>query len=465
MYTSTRQWNHIRKRILKLGESQRQVARTEGLGRRTIQKMLKYEFPPGYKGCNLQKLSSIQGDEPVNTSTACCSNSPQSKQQWMEWMYSLEQKPSIGQQNLPSSAELIAGLSPALNNSRRKALVILANERGFSISAIAKHLKARRKTVQHYLADFQSGGIEFLFGRKPRKIKYNVTDLKNVVFALLHEPPMLSGFNRTTWRLEDLHKTLIKMGYTACRHIVRAVIKDAGYRWRSARVVLTSNDPKYREKLEYLQNILSHLKNDERFFSIDEFGPFAVKMIPGRVLVEPGVHPTVPQRQKSKGWLIVTAALELSRNRVTHFYSNAKNTAEMIRMAKVLVDEYKDARVLYLSWDAASWHISKELVAFVDEHNKTCSETQPKLELAPLPASAQFLNIIESVFSGMSRAIIHNSNYPSVKAATEAIDRYFSERNQHFKNTPSRAGKKIWGLERTSTEFNAGNNCKDPGYR
>lgn len=172
--------------------------------------MLKYEFPPGYKGCNLQKLSSIQGDEPVNTSTACCSNSPQSKQQWMEWMYSLEQKPSIGQQNLPSSAELIAGLSPALNNSRRKALVILANEKGFFISAIAKHLKARRKTVQHYLADFQSGGIALLFGRKPRKIKYDVTDLKNAVFALLHEPPMLSGFNRTTWRLEDLHKTLRK---------------------------------------------------------------------------------------------------------------------------------------------------------------------------------------------------------------------------------------------------------------
>lgn len=465
MYTSTRQWNHIRKRILKLGESQRQVARTEGVGRRTIQKMLKYEFPPGYKGCNLQKLSFIQGDEPVNTSTAYYSTSPQSKQRWMEWMYLLEQKASIGQQNLSSSAELIAALSPSINNSRRKSLVILANERGFSISEIAKHLRARRKTVQHYLADFQSGGTALLFGRKPGKIKRDITDLKNAVFALLHEPPMLSGFNRTTWRFEDLHKTLRKMGYTACRYIVRAVIKDAGYRWRTARVVLTSNDPKYREKLEYIQNILSHLKNDERFFSIDEFGPFAVKMIPGRLLVGPRVHPTVPQRQKSKGWLIITGALELSRNRVTHFYSNAKNTAEMIRMAKVLVDEYKEARVLYLSWDAASWHISKELLEFVDEHNKARSETQPKFELAPLPASAQFLNIIESVFSGMARAIIHNSDYPSVKAATEAIDRYFSERNQHFKDNPSRAGKKIWGLERTSIEFNAGNNCKDPGYR
>jgi hypothetical protein len=32
-------------------------------------------------------------------------------------------------------------------------------------------------------------------------------------------------------------------------------------------------------------------------------------------------------------------------------------------------------------------------------------------------AGAQFLNVIESVFSGMARAIIHNSNYGSIDAA------------------------------------------------
>ena len=40
----------------------------------------------------------------------------------------------------------------------------------------------------------------------------------------------------------------------------------------------------------------------------------------------------VPQYQKSKGWLILTAALELSRNQITHFYSLKKNTEEMIKM-------------------------------------------------------------------------------------------------------------------------------------
>jgi hypothetical protein len=172
----------------------------------------------------------------------------------------------------------------------------------------------------------------------------------------------------------------------------------------------------------------------------------------------------VPQWQKSKGWLIATAALELSRNRVTHFYSRAKNTAEMIRMAETLLEEYRGARTLYLSWDAASWHISKELLAFVEKHNAK-ADGSSKIELVPLPASAQFLNVIESVFSGMARAIIHGSDFPSVKAATEAIDRYFVERNRHYAENPRRAGNKIWGSERTAAAFAPANNCKDPAYR
>lgn len=88
----------------------------------------------------------------------------------------------------------------------------------------------------------------------------------------------------------------------------------------------------------------------------------------------------------------------------------------------------------------------------------------PIVKLAPLPAGAQFLNVIESVFSGMARAIIHNSDYSSVDEAITAIDRDFAERNQHFKENPKRAGNKIWGQERTKSEFSESNNCKDPRY-
>ena len=87
------------------------------------------------------------------------------------------------------------------------------------------------------------------------------------------------------------------------------------------------------------------------------------------------------------------------------------------------------------------------------------------VELVPLPARAQFLNVIESVFSGMARAIIHNSDYQSIEEAMQAIDRYFADRNHYFKESPKRAGNKIWGQERVVTAFSASNNCKDPAYR
>src|SRR5438876_11422056 len=104
----------------------------------------------------------------------------------------------------------------------------------------------------------------------------------------------------------------------------------------------------------------------------------------------------------------------------------------------------------------------------VDQHNEAIIKGEtagPAVALAPLPAGAQFLNIIESVFSGMARAIIHNSDYQSLDAAKGAIDGHFENRNEHFRKYPKRAGRKIWGAERVQSEFRESNNCKDPLYR
>ena len=80
------------------------------------------------------------------------------------------------------------------------------------------------------------------------------------------------------------------------------IIKNAGYRFRSAKKVLTSTDPEYKEKLKLITGILSRLKTSEKFFSIDEFGPFAIKIQGGKSYVPPGKARVVPQLQKSKGF-------------------------------------------------------------------------------------------------------------------------------------------------------------------
>jgi transposase len=437
--------------MLVSGESMRSVAKQEGMSRNTLRKILTFEFPPGYGGRSLPE-SKWRPSYP----TSFVYRTDTVRQQWMKWLYDLERRTSPRD----SLEFALLGLE---RFRRKKVLAVIARRAGFSVKAIAEHLCLARTTVSRYVALFATGGLDALLRRRERARKADNEAFQKALFGLLHEPPALSGFNRTTWRMADLQATLAAKGFPIGASVIREAIKKAGFRWKSAKVVLTSTDPDYRAKLDRVQTILSHLGEDERFFSVDEYGPFAVRIRPGRLLVGPGETPSVPQRQKPKGWLIVTAALELSRNKVTHFYSPAKNTGEMIKMAETLLNEYHDVRTLYLSWDAAAWHMSKELLAFVDKHNVKADGT-PRIELIPLPASAQFLNVIESVFSGMARAIIHNSDYASVEAAREAIDRYFEERNQHYAESPKRAGKKIWGKERMVTAFDPANNCKGPGY-
>lgn len=139
-----------------------------------------------------------------------------------------------------------------------------------------------------------------------------------------------------------------------------------------------------------------------------------------------------------------------------------------MRMLTRLLKQYNGLSNIYLSWDAASWHMSKMLRDHVAAHNEAVLKTDavgPIVALAPLPAGAQFLNVIESVFSGMARAIIANSNYASIEQAREAIDRYIESRNERFRREPKRAGGAIWGLEREPARFAVSNNCKDPHYR
>jgi transposase len=395
------------------------------------------------------------------------------RQEAFDWMRAVLQG-ALRQSELVGELGQVADLDKLLTavtegrlSTRNRAMAVLARERGIGQSYVTSFLYLGKKSATRYWQAYKQGGTAALFARQARRPQKSKDDhIKEAVFTLLHSPPSAHNINRSTWRLADLQAVLRSQGRSMCRDVITAIIKDAGYKWRKARVVLTSNDPKYKVKVEAIRRILSKLKGDEAFFSIDEYGPFAVKKKGGRKRVAPGEVHTIPQRQKSRGCLIITAALELSRNQVTHFYSKKKNTEEMIKMMDLLRAQYRDCRTIYLSWDAASWHISKELFAEIKKRNAEAPlRHYPIVKTAPLPAGAQFLNIIESVFSGMSRAIIHNSDYPSIEVAQQAIDRYFERRNESFRKCPKMAGHKIWGVERVSNEFRENNNCKDPRYR
>ena len=312
------------------------------------------------------------------------------------------------------------------------------------VTLVARDLRVSTRTVRKWMQRYRNHGLEGLLDRSsrphhsPRRQVQPGPLLDHAVMRLLHAPPMEFGINRTAWKLGDIKDRLAKHGIVATPQSVRRTIAATGIRWRKARLTLTSSDPEYRTKVNAVRTTLSQLRDDEAFFSIDELGPVAIKMRAGRALTLPGVNRIVPQWQKSRGTIIVTAALDLARNQVVFLYSERKYTEELIRPIEALRSRYKGFRTLYLSWDAAPWHRSRRLAEYVSEANSLAADAAgPAIELKPLPKNAQFLNVIESVFSGLARAVLHNSNYATVDDAKASIGRYFDERNKPSWRTPS----------------------------
>lgn len=354
-----------------------------------------------------------------------------------------------------------------------KAVALLGLHKGENITDISRKIERSTKTIKKWIATFTDKGLSNIDLRKIKKVtdevKERMEKKSEQIIKLLHESPSLHNINRTSWSLETLSKAYKeRYGESISKSTVSEYIHAKGYSFKKAKTVLTSPDPDYRKKLNNIKRILSGLKEKEKFFSIDEYGPIAIKIRGGRSYTPSDQLKAVPQYQINKGSLICTAALELSKNQITHFYSDKKNTTEMIKLLMILLESYKMEDRIYFSWDAASWHASKALEKKVSEVNKPeyrKVNNTPSVELAPLPSSAQFLNVIESVFSGMAKAIIHNSNYQSVDECKNAIDRYFAERNKAFIENPKLAGKKIWGEELVKPVFTDSNTCKDPNYR
>ena len=78
--------------------------------------------------------------------------------------------------------------------------------------------------------------------------------------------------------MNDLHRIMAESGQRTSKKRIRTFIKTAGFKWRKAKIVLTSNDPEYHAKVEVIKQILSGLKEDEAFFSIDEYGPLRLRL-------------------------------------------------------------------------------------------------------------------------------------------------------------------------------------------
>ena len=150
---------------------------------------------------------------------------------------------------------------------RNRAILALAVLQRIPLAHVHRYLKISSSTAYRWAKIFQDGGTKaLLFPDTARSLKCGSEAVNVALFKVLHCPPQSYGFARTNWRATDLKAAMATEGVVTSLWTIRRAIRQAGYRWKKAKVTLTSNDPRYREKLKKITSILKNLYDDEGFF-------------------------------------------------------------------------------------------------------------------------------------------------------------------------------------------------------
>jgi transposase len=202
-----------------------------------------------------------------------------------QWLLELSNGAHIAerfQSQLPHTADLqflLSQLKHGRSRDRKKAATVLARKRGISNALIAEVLLSSRETTRRYYKMYLEVGPEKLFAWNTTRYMRPCSDRTKRILEVFHHKPAAFGINRTNWTQLALLKAYEQSyGEVISRSTLARTLRRAGLRWRKARRVLTSPDPRYHEKLELLLNTLHHLGEHEMFFFLDEWGPSRIPL-------------------------------------------------------------------------------------------------------------------------------------------------------------------------------------------
>lgn len=334
------------------------------------------------------------------------------------------------------------------STEKLKSTAILMVNQNHSVIEIMHAVSRSYPTIREWINRFNREGFDFIqCNNDTAKNNPELAQRMNRIVKILHHSPKDYCINRASWGLKEIGEVYEKeYGKHLPASTVGKALKKLNYSWRRARKVLTNNDPGYREKTQLVLDTLRGLQENELFFFIDEAGPWRVLKYGGKSYMPKGETKKYPEFQKSKGRVTFISSLEARSNQVHCAFTVAKDSLAVIHIIKFLFYKFHSHSKIYITWDSASWHKSRILNDILYDLNSRISG--PKVVIVPLPKKAQYLNVIEAVFSGMKRAVVHNSDYRSVYEMKTAISRHFRDRNSYFKENPKRAGNKIWDKEK-----------------
>jgi transposase len=336
------------------------------------------------------------------------------------------------------------------DESRRtvRAAILLDSRAGMSDQTIARAHHVNRNTVVHCINKCLRFGVEAALGELPRIGRPRRLSDAAVAWVLdcACRKPKELGYSYELWTYQRLVQHIRRQGVEAghpelarlSRSKLHKILTQAAIRPHKIRYYVERRDPDFEQKMAAILHVYKEVEitNGERVSG-------RLQELPRVTLSydeKPGIQalaPTTPDRPpvpaqhasfqrdyeyKRLGTVSLLAGLDLHTGRVTEMVCERHKSRDFIAFLQKLDATYPAGIPIRLLLDNHSAHISRETQSYL--------ATRPQRFLFVFtPKHGSWLNLVENLFSKMTRSMLRGIRVASKRELIERIHRYFEEVN------------------------------------
>lgn len=329
-----------------------------------------------------------------------------------------------------------------------RAAILLDSAAGKSGEAIARAQGVNRNTVLLCVRKYLGLGLEAALGElprsgRPRKISDSAIAW---ILQLACPKPKDLGYAPEWWTYSLLQSHVRRHGPAAGYKVLETVsqsrlhnlLQKAELRPHKVRYYVERRDPEFEQKMATVLHVYKEVEmvNDGLLRGI--IAESAVVTIsydekPGIPALAnttadgppvPGTHASHLRDYEYErlGTVSLLAGLDLHTGRVTEIVSDSHKSSDFIRWLMQLDQNYPAEMALRLILDNHSAHISKETQRYL--------ATRPnRFQFVFVPKHGSWLNLVEVLFSKMTRAMLREIRVASKQELMDRIHLYFQQLN------------------------------------
>ena len=333
----------------------------------------------------------------------------------------------------------LAGSRTAPLREVERAKVLLGYSKGVSISDLSRQIGVGRPMIYKCIDKALAKGV--LMGLKDtyhRPYEPEITDeTKAWVVAIACTKPLDHGLAAELWSISGLARFVSEhadaAGFprlaNAGKSTVWRILDENEIKPHKIRYYLEKRDPEFDRKMQEVLMVYSEVS----IYAQGEVQPGRTKPIYSVSVDEkPGVQaigltapdlPPVPGKAAAigrdyeyvrHGTLSILAGIDLHSGHIFANVQDRHRSVEFIELLKTIDEYYPEEATIRVVLDNHSAHISKETLAYL-------ASRPGRFEYVHTPKHGSWLNLIESVFSKMSRTFLRHIRVDSTDELKERI--------------------------------------------